>query len=118
VRCAQLTSSTFARPRPASHEALGCAAGKRNNPIADGVMDLLSEEQRREIACETRRGRMQRARSGRVVASVPPYGFKFNHDNTNFVVEEAGAAVVSPARIPPARRWAQRQRRQERPGEG
>jgi len=65
-----------------------------DNPIADGVMDLLSEEQRREIARETRRGRMQRARSGRVVASAPPYGFRFNHDNTSFVVEEAGATVV------------------------
>jgi DNA invertase Pin-like site-specific DNA recombinase len=42
--------------------------------IADGVMDLLGEEQRAEIARETRRGRMQRARSGEVVAGIasPP----------------------------------------------
>ena len=65
-----------------------------DNPIADGMMDLLSEEQRREIARETRRGRMQRARSGRVAASTPPYGFNFNHDNTNFVVDGACAPVV------------------------
>lgn len=56
------------------------------NHIADGVDDLLGEEQRREIARETKRGRMQRARSGKVVAGVPPYGFAFNEDKTNFVV--------------------------------
>ncbi|HET7271557.1 MAG TPA: recombinase family protein [Rubrobacter sp.] len=57
------------------------------NRIADGVMDLMGEEQRMEIARETRRGRMQRARSGEVVAGVPPYGF-------NFEVEDGEAVVV------------------------
>ncbi|CAA9334987.1 MAG: hypothetical protein AVDCRST_MAG93-6367, partial [uncultured Chloroflexia bacterium] len=57
------------------------------NLIADGVNDLLGEDQRRVIAKETKRGRMQRARSGRVVAGVPPYGFSFNADRTNFVVD-------------------------------
>lgn len=56
------------------------------NLIADGVTDLLGENQRKAIAKETKRGRMQRARSGRVVAGVPPYGFAFNEDKTNFVV--------------------------------
>lgn len=64
------------------------------NRIADGVMDLLGEEQRMEIARETRRGRMQRARSGEVVAGVPPYGFNFTPDRRNFEVKEGEAVVV------------------------
>ena len=78
----------------ARHRVRLVALDDLNNRIADGVMDLLAEEQRREIAKETRRGRMQRARSGRVVAGVPPFGFRFNADNTNFVVSEAEMAVV------------------------
>jgi hypothetical protein len=64
------------------------------NRIADGVMDLLGEEQRAEIARETRRGRMQRARSGEVVAGVAPYGFRFTPDRKAFEVEESEALVV------------------------
>ena len=78
----------------ARHRVRLVALDDLNNRVADGVMDLLAEEQRREIAKETRRGRLQRARSGRVVAGVPPYGFRFNADNTNFVVAEAEMAVV------------------------
>jgi site-specific DNA recombinase len=62
--------------------------------IADGVMDLLGEEQRAEIARETRRGRMQRARSGEVVAGIAPYGFRFTPDRKTFEVEENEAIVV------------------------
>jgi site-specific DNA recombinase len=58
------------------------------NPIADGVLDLLGEEQRAEIARETRRGRMQRARSGEVVAGVPPCGFSFTPDRIRHLPEE------------------------------
>ena len=64
------------------------------NRIADGVMDLLGEEQRAEIARETRRGRMQRARSGEVVAGTAPYGFRFTPDRKTFEVEESEALII------------------------
>lgn len=70
------------------------ALNDSGNAIADGVDDLLGEEQRREIARETRRGRKARARKGEVVAGVAPFGFRFTSDRKNFEVEEPEAAVV------------------------
>ncbi|HET6658993.1 MAG TPA: recombinase family protein [Rubrobacter sp.] len=64
------------------------------NRIADGAMDLLGEEQRAEIARETRRGRMQRARSGEVVTGTAPYGFRFTPDRKTFEVEESEALII------------------------
>ena len=70
------------------------ALNDTGNFIADGVDDLLGEDQRREIARETRRGRRARARKGEVVAGVAPFGFRFNADRTNFEVEEQEATVI------------------------
>jgi site-specific DNA recombinase len=70
------------------------ALNDSGNAIADGVDDLLGEEQRRDIARETRRGRRARARTGEVVAGVAPFGFRFTPDRKNFEVEEQEAAVV------------------------
>ena len=70
------------------------ALNDSGNAIADGVDDLLGEEQRREIARETRRGRRARARKGEVVAGVAPFGFRFSADRKTFEVEEPEAAVV------------------------
>jgi DNA invertase Pin-like site-specific DNA recombinase len=46
------------------------ALNDSGNAIADGVDDLIGEEQRHEIARETRRGRRARTRKGEVVAGV------------------------------------------------
>ena len=70
------------------------ALNDTGNFIADGVDDLLGEEQRREIARESRRGRRARARKGEVVAGVAPFGFRFTPDRKNFEVEEQEAVVV------------------------
>ena len=70
------------------------ALNDTGNFIADGVDDLLGEDQRREIAKETRRGRRAQARKGEVVAGVAPFGFRFTPDRKNFEVEEQEAAVV------------------------
>jgi len=76
------------------HGARIAALNDSGNAIADGVDDLIGEEQRREIARETRRGRRARARKGEVVAGVVPFGFRFTPDRKNFEVEEQEAAVV------------------------
>jgi DNA invertase Pin-like site-specific DNA recombinase len=47
------------------HGARIAALNDSGNAIADGVDDLIGEEQRREIARETRRGRRARARKAR-----------------------------------------------------
>ena len=70
------------------------ALNDSGNAIADGVDDLLGEEQRREIARETHRGRRARARKGDVVAGVAPFGFRFSADRKTVEVEEPEAAVV------------------------
>jgi site-specific DNA recombinase len=70
------------------------ALNDSGSAIADGVDDLLGEEQRREIARETRRGRRARARKGEVVAGVAPFGFRFSADRKTFEVEEPEATVV------------------------
>jgi site-specific DNA recombinase len=70
------------------------ALNDSGNAIADGVDDLLGEEQRREIARETRRGRRARARKGEIVAGIAPFGFRFTPDRKNFEVEEQEAAIV------------------------
>ena len=70
------------------------ALNDSGNAIADGVDDLIGEEQRREIARETRRGRRARARKGEVVAGVVPFGYRFTPDRKNFEVEEQEAVVV------------------------
>src|SRR5918995_2474623 len=76
------------------HGARIAALNDSGNAIADGVDDLLGEEQRREIARETRRGRRARARKGEVVAGVVPFGYRFTSDRKNFEVEEQEAVVV------------------------
>ncbi len=60
-------------------EECGCrlvALNDTNNRIGDGVMDDFAEYEREQITERTRRGRMQKARSGKVVPAVPPYGFR------------------------------------------
>src|SRR5215204_1637948 len=76
------------------HGARIAALNDSGSAIADGVDDLLGEEQRRVIARETRRGRRVRARKGEVVAGVVPFGYRSTSDRKNFEVEEQEAVVV------------------------
>ncbi len=60
-------------------EECGCrllSLNDTNNRIGDGVLDDFAEYEREQITERTRRGRMQKARSGKVVPAVPPYGFR------------------------------------------
>src|SRR3712207_4460699 len=61
----------------------------------DGIMDQTARLERVKTAGRTRRGKMRRAREGKVVPGRRAnYGFRLNDDRTNYVVEEERRQVV------------------------
>lgn len=59
--------------------------------IRRGVAKL----EKTEIAKRTRRGKLQKAKEGKVVATMkPPYGFSYNATRDGLVVNEREMAVV------------------------
>src|SRR5215213_6593885 len=47
--------------------------------LTEGIMDQLAKFERAKTAERTRRGKLQKAREGKVIATMkPPYGFKYN----------------------------------------
>ena len=99
----------FAR-EPAYHYLLreefalkGCALrslndhgdGSPEGQLADGIMDQIARFERLKTAERTRRGKMQRAREGKIVPTrLANYGFRFNADRTNYAVDEERMEVV------------------------
>jgi site-specific DNA recombinase len=64
--------------------------------LTDGILDQLAKYERAKIAERTRRGKLRRAREGKVLpVSRPNYGFKYNAARDNFVVSEAEMRVVA-----------------------
>jgi site-specific DNA recombinase len=55
----------------------------------NGVLDQLAKLERAKVAERTRRGKLRKAREGKVVAagSAPNFGFKYNAARDNYVVE-------------------------------
>jgi site-specific DNA recombinase len=74
-------------------EKRGCKLGVLNDlGIAD---DLLAEYERAKIAERTWRGKLRKAREGRIVAvTVPNYGFRFNPSRDGYEVDEDKMRVV------------------------
>ncbi len=62
--------------------------------LTDGILDQLAKYERAKMAERTRRGKLQKAREGRVMASTPNYGFRFNAAKDGLVVCEPEMAVV------------------------
>ncbi|HEV2092220.1 MAG TPA: recombinase family protein [Rubrobacter sp.] len=62
--------------------------------LTDGILDQLAKYERAKMAERTRRGKLQKAREGRVMASTPNYGFQFNAAKDGLVVCEPEMAVV------------------------
>ncbi len=55
--------------------------------LTDGILDQLARYERAKTTERTRRGKQCRAREGKLVLTVTPhYGFSYNHDRTNYVV--------------------------------
>ena len=63
--------------------------------LADGILDQIARFERLKTAERTRRGKMQRAREGKVVPGRRVnYGFGLNEDRSGYVVDEERMRVV------------------------
>lgn len=63
--------------------------------LTDGILDQLGKYERAKIAERSRRGKLRKAREGRILAGrVPDYGFAYNEARDNYVVDEAKMAVM------------------------
>src|SRR5918997_4011479 len=65
------------------------------NRIGDGVQDDFAEWEREQITERTMRGKLEKARQGKVIAGrLPDYGFRFTPDRNGYAVDDAAMAVV------------------------
>src|SRR3712207_3873658 len=63
--------------------------------LTDGILDQLAKYERAKISERTRRGKLQKAHEGKVIATMkPPYGFRYNGTRDALVVHELEAVVV------------------------
>src|SRR3712207_3766136 len=63
--------------------------------LTDGILDQLAKYERAKIAERTRRGKLQKARQGKVVAGPRPnFGFGYNAGRDNYVVDEEQMRVI------------------------
>ncbi|MDQ3910374.1 MAG: recombinase family protein [Actinomycetota bacterium] len=63
--------------------------------LTDGILDQLAKFERAKTAERTRRGRLRKAREGKVVAGRSPrYGFKLNASRDGYEVDEEKMTVV------------------------
>ena len=63
--------------------------------LNDGILDQLAKYERAKMAERSRRGKLRKAREGRMVAGpVPTYGFRYNDARDNYVVDELTMPVV------------------------
>src|SRR5918997_625566 len=63
--------------------------------LTDGILDQLAKYERAKISERTRRGKLQKAREGKVIATPkPPYGFRYNETRDALVVHGPEADVV------------------------
>jgi site-specific DNA recombinase len=98
-------------PEPAYHYLLRqefekygarmCALNDRGDEspegeLTEGILDQLAKFERPKTAERTRRGKLRKAREGKVVGThAPRYGFKFNATKDAYEVNEAEMKVVS-----------------------
>jgi DNA invertase Pin-like site-specific DNA recombinase len=63
--------------------------------LTDGILDQIASYERAKIAERSRRGKMRKAREGNVIAGPSPdYGFLYNDERSNYVVDEVTMPVV------------------------
>src|SRR5215211_7440638 len=63
--------------------------------LTDGILDQLAKYERAKIAERSRRGKLRKAREGKVVAGhTPNYGFRYNAARDGYEVDEEEMAVV------------------------
>src|SRR5215216_2399677 len=63
--------------------------------LMDGVFDQFAKFERAKTAERTRKGKLQKARKGKLVrSSRPHYGFEYDETGDHYVVDEEKMAVV------------------------
>ncbi len=63
--------------------------------LTDGMLDQLAKYQRAKTAEQSRRGKLQKAREGKIVANhTADYGFKFNATRDGYEVDEKQMWIV------------------------
>jgi site-specific DNA recombinase len=63
--------------------------------LTDGILDQIAKFERAKIAERTRRGKLKRAREGKLVSThTPDYGFRFTPDREGYEVDPEQMAVV------------------------
>lgn len=99
----------FAR-EPAYHyllkrefEECGCKVRSLNDrgdespegELTDGILDQLAKFERAKMSERTRRGKLEKAKEGKVSAAMkPPYGFRYNDNRDALVIHEPEMVVV------------------------
>jgi site-specific DNA recombinase len=64
--------------------------------LTDGIFDQLAKYERAKMTERTRRGKLKKAREGKVIATNRPhYGFRYNDSRDNYVVVEEEMRVVA-----------------------
>src|SRR5919199_3396169 len=63
--------------------------------LTDGILDQLAKFERAKTAERSRRGKIAKARQGKIIAKhTPNYGFRFNEERDNYVVDEETMPIV------------------------
>jgi site-specific DNA recombinase len=63
--------------------------------LTDGILDQLAKYERAKIAERTRRGKLRRAREGKIIPTgTPNYGFRYNDARENYIVDEEAMQTV------------------------
>jgi site-specific DNA recombinase len=63
--------------------------------LTDGILDQLAKYERAKTAERTRRGKLQRAREGKIVAvRRVRYGFRLNRTRDGYLIDEATMSTV------------------------
>src|SRR5215203_4697905 len=69
--------------------------GSPEGELTDGILDQLSKYERAKVAERTRRGKLRKAREGRVIrAGRPPFGFRYDEAGDGLLVHGLEMAVV------------------------
>src|SRR5919107_921286 len=63
--------------------------------LTDGILDQLAKYERAKVAARTRRGRLRKAREGKVIKGPKPnFGFRFNETNDQLVIYQPEMKIV------------------------
>ena len=63
--------------------------------LTDGILDQLAKYERAKTAERTRRGKLRKAREGKIIGGhTPGYGFRYNESRDGYEIEPQDMAVV------------------------